>query len=455
MRAAAAVMIAAALWLVPVAGAAERFERIGGFAAKGTPAKYNRVGILKIGSPKAKNVLVLNPGTSASAAYFAPLARSVVTRAQGWQVWAVERRENLLEDHSVLDRAKTGAATPQELFDYYLGWIEDASVAPHFSLIQDADVAFAKRWGMNTQIQDLRRVVLRAQRQGGKVVVGGHSLGGTITSAYATWDFKGKPGARGLSGLVFIDGGSSPTPVTKAEAEQSLADLEAGSPWLSFGGIGAPFAGLFNSGGSTLVKIAPDQPSQAQDFAALPADLKPPLPATNAGQYGYALDVETSPAPLAAAQGNLGHLAESGDPRGWDDAGELTPLARFADTFSGWGLQGLDGTAWYHPLRLTIDGRAIAAGNDNAAQKVLGLHAIHGDDLPKRLRIYAFGASLGGTRVLDAARALADQSQIPASRLVLVDRHETYAHNDPNTASPGRNAFLQALIPFLGKVAGD
>src|SRR5215208_5358265 len=76
------------------------FKRIAGYASPGTPAKYNKVGILKIGSKKAKNVLVLNPGTSASAAYFAPLAKDVVRRAKGWQVWAVERRENLLEDHS-------------------------------------------------------------------------------------------------------------------------------------------------------------------------------------------------------------------------------------------------------------------------------------------------------------------------------------------------------------------
>ena len=41
-------------------------------------------------------MLVLNPGTSASAAYFAPLAKAIVARAPGWQVWAVERRENLL-----------------------------------------------------------------------------------------------------------------------------------------------------------------------------------------------------------------------------------------------------------------------------------------------------------------------------------------------------------------------
>ena len=121
--------------------------------------------------------------------------------------------------------------------------------------------------------------------------------------------------------------------------------------------------------------------------------------------------------------------------------------------FSGWGLKGLDGTAWYHPLRLTIDAGAVAAGNDNPAQRTLGLRAVHGDDLPRRLRIYAFAASLGGSRVLDAARTLARQSGIPRRRLTLVDRSATYAHNDPNSAAPRRNAFLKGLIPFLERTA--
>jgi len=76
-----------------------RFSRLEGSAVPGTPARYNRVGILEVGSRRAKNILVLNPGTSASAAYFQPLAKSIVARLKGWQVWAVERRENLLEDH--------------------------------------------------------------------------------------------------------------------------------------------------------------------------------------------------------------------------------------------------------------------------------------------------------------------------------------------------------------------
>ena len=83
--------------------------------------------------------------------------------------------------------------------------------------------------------------------------------------------------------------------------------------------------------------------------------------------------------------------------------------------FSGMGLKGLDGTAWYHPQRLTIDSGAVAAGNANPAQEVLDVHATHGHDLPKKLRIYAFGAALGGQRVLDAATILAAPVGHPAS----------------------------------------
>jgi hypothetical protein len=452
--AALAVAVSLASAAPSAAGATEvRFERIDGLDARATPARYDRVGVLEVGPRNAPNILILNPGTSASAAYFAPLAKTIVAKTRGWQVWAVERRENLLEDHSVLNRAKRGRATGQEMFDYYLGYLADPSISRHFEFIPDANVAFAREWGMRVEIGDLRRVVKRAQRRGRRVVMGGHSLGGSITTAYATWDFGGSAGAKGLSGLVYIDGGSSPTPLSADDARQRLAALRSGSPWLSFGGIAAPFAGLFNSTGSTGVLIDPDSPSLGQAFPLLPADLKPPVRVTNVGQYGYALDTESSPPALAAAQAHLGRLAASGDPRGWDRAGELTPIRRYARMFSGWGLRGLDGTAWYHPLRLTIDSGAVAAGNANPAQEVLGVRATHGDDLPRRMRIYAFGAALGGERVLDAARILARQSGIPRRRLTLIDRARTYSHNDPNSAAP-RNAFVANLVPFLERIGG-
>jgi pimeloyl-ACP methyl ester carboxylesterase len=447
----AAVLVCAVL-AAPAAGAV-RFQRLDGFRAPGTPNRLNKVGVLKVGPSKAPNVLILNPGTSASAAYFAPLAKTVAKRARGWQVWAVERRENLLEDHSMADRVKAGRASGRRLFEYYLGYLTDSSVTDHYTPVAVTDVTFAKEWSMRVTVEDLDRVVRQAKRLGGKVVVGGHSLGGSITTAYATWDFDGRPGARGLGGLVFIDGGSGPTPVTPEQASQSLQELQNDTPWLAFGGIPAPFAGLFNIVGSTLARTEPNAPAELRDWPLLPSNLRSPVPTTNLAGYGYALDTESSPPSLAAAQAHLGRLAASGDPRGWTRAGELTPVKRFADMFSGTGLRGLDGTAWYHPRRLTIDSGAVAAGNMNPAQQVLEVRATHGDDLD-RLRIYAFAGSLGAQRVIDAAKGLARQSDIPRRRVTVVNRSSTYSHNDPNSAYP-RNDFIARLVPFLARVRRD
>jgi hypothetical protein len=116
-------------------------------------------------------------------------------------------------------------------------------------------------------------------------------------------------------------------------------------------------------------------------------------------------------------------------------------------------LLSLDGTAWYHPLRLTIDSGAVAEGNANPAQAVLDVRATHGHDLPATLRILAFGAALGGQNVLTAATILANQSGIPPENLSLLDRHQTYAHNDPSGASP-QNDFVDQLVPFLHQLRG-
>jgi hypothetical protein len=437
---------------VAASASASSVTWMNGYDDPATPNSLDRVGVLKIGPDSARNVLVLNPGTSAGAAYFKPLANDIVSETSGrWQVWSVERRENQLEDQSVLDEAKQGQASDQRVFDYYLGWLVDPTVTDHFQLIPDSSVAFARGWGMKVEIEDLRRVVDAASRGGRTVALGGHSLGGSITTAYATWDFHGEPASRQISGLVYIDGGSSPTPVSVDEANQDLSDLQAGSPWLAFGGIPAPFLGIFSATGSTATVVSPEAPSLGWSFPLLPANLKPPVQPTNEAQFGYAIDTETSPPSLIAAQVHAGHLAANGTPRGWGPGGEITPIQRYAEMLSGTGVSGGDGSAWYHPRRLTIDAGAVADGNPNPAQAILDVHATHGDDLKKHTPIYAFGAALGGQRVLDAARILAHQSGIPDSELTLVDRSGTYSHNDPSAAALD-NEFLDHLIPFLDHV---
>ena len=159
-------------------------------------------------------------GTGEGAAYFVPFAKSLVERTFGWQVWSVERRENLLEDQTMLNKGKRGLASGEEVFNYYLAYLLDPSIEHHYKLIQGgATVGFAREWGMNVAVEDLHVAVEAAKALGGKVVLGGHSIGGSIVTAYATWDFAGKPGADGISGLVYDDGGSSPVPFSEEQAE--------------------------------------------------------------------------------------------------------------------------------------------------------------------------------------------------------------------------------------------
>jgi pimeloyl-ACP methyl ester carboxylesterase len=237
-------------------------------AAGPGPAEYNRVKVIEHGPADAKNVLVLVPGTSAGAAYFTPVALDIVDALDGWQVWSVDRRENLLEDHSTLEDRMAGDATTQETFDYYLGWLGDDSITEHFEPVggpggDDASVDYAREWGMAVAIDDLDAVIEKAASLGSEVVLGGHSLGGSITVAYATWSFDGRAGAENLAGIALIDWGSAaglaPTP---EEAQAERTELETGPAFNDIVGLGLPWAaGVFNALGSTATVIEPDEPS--------------------------------------------------------------------------------------------------------------------------------------------------------------------------------------------------
>jgi hypothetical protein len=170
------------------------------------------------------------------------------------------------------------------------------------------------------------------------------------------------------------------------------------------------------------------------------------VPATNLAVFGYDTDTKTSKLSFAS-QAHLGELNTSVSPAGWLRDGAITPISRYAAMLSGSDLNDADGSEWYFPQRLTDDTEAIDQGNANPAQKVFGIDATLGHHLPKSLRIYAFGA-YGGSAITDGAAALAKQSGIPASHLTLVNRHGTYAHNDPAAAYP-KNVFFDHLVPFL------
>jgi pimeloyl-ACP methyl ester carboxylesterase len=443
----------------------------------GNHVELNKVGILKI-APKgesAPNVLVLEPGTSAAAAYFVPFAKSLVEAVPGWQVWAVERRQNFLENQKVLNKYKAGKASSEEFFNFYLGYLANPSITKHYKPVPESMVEFAKNWGMNVAVEDLKVVIEEAKALGGKVVLGGHSLGGSVVTAYATWNFGGKPGAEGLSGLVFDDGGSSPLAISKEEAEASLAKLDGPheTPWLAFGGIAAPDLGLFSATGAGLTLVEPKGTSLLEKFPFLPPDLRAPedeTPVTNEAGFGFSVNVGTSPVSLAAAQihGGAGieETAEGDGLHGWNGAGALTPVRRYAEMLAGAGLKE-SGSEWYFPARLTLDTGAVGNGLANPAQEVLDLHSTEGENLPKSLHILAIDSELdkllgGGGTTLTAAKLLAEQSHISTEEcsptttegcLTLIEEENSYAHNDPAGATPEINEFFKHMVPYLKEIA--
>jgi hypothetical protein len=398
------------------------------------PAKYDRVFVKQLGPRGAGTVLVLVPGTNGGAGSIVPVARDIVRRVRGMQVWIVDRREQAFEDTSVF---KTG--DPQRAQDYYLGF--------QYRRVAGEDAKFVADWGLRLQLRDLRSVIRRAGAGGRRVLLGGHSAGASTAVAYAAWDFRGRPGYRDIDGLVLIDGGllGSFDSADLARAKRELADIRTGKVFLDLLGVGLPeINGIFAQVGALWAYKRPDEPSVLQLYPALPDFLKPSVRVTNEAGLGFAFDKSTSPAALALIHIRAGRLADSGDPRGWKD-GELTPIRRFAKAFAA---DAPNATEWYYPRRLLLDFDAASSLRQTRAARYLGLRLLHGDEID--LPLYAYSTDLTGGRVARGGRRLARRAQI--SRTTVVDDRNA-SHLDPLSAAPGRNRFLQTVVPFLRRAA--
>jgi len=424
--------LSAALAVPAAAGApAEPYVAVRGATGPG-PATYNRVFVHEFGSSRATRVLVLVPGYQGGAGDFTLLARQLIARVPNLQVWALDRRENAFEDTSVFRRG-----TPQEAYNYYFGlrakYIDGKKDAP-----------FARGWGLKLALEDLRRVVLKA-RAGGRrqVILGGHSLGASTTAAYASWDFHGHPGYRDIRAMVLIDGGllgsfSNPSLTT---VKRRLAALRTGDPFVTlFRGLPPWSAGVFAELGGMYAKRLPGAASTLQASPLVPANLKSSVRATNQAELGFALDFRTSLKALALIQVNSGRLAQSGDPRPWQNTGP-TPIQNVA---SGFFQEPGNFTEWYFPARLTLDLDGANLLSRNPTTNFLGLRTWHRAEI--NVPLYAEETRLTHGRVLRGARRLFHSSHIPRATYVDVPNS---SHLDPLLAAPSKNTFLRTVVPFL------
>jgi pimeloyl-ACP methyl ester carboxylesterase len=446
-------------WLLAAASAAASLALAGPAAARESnvavktpdgpgPAELDRVFVHQFGPASGDKVLVLMPGTQGGAGDFTLTARYLVNHIDGLQVWAIDRRTQALEDTAVFRRALEGKVSLQQMFDHYLGWIANGGTpADHFQFLDTSQYPFARRWGMGVALRDAHAVVQRAAAGGRRVVLGGHSLGASLTLAYAAWDFKGRAGYRDLDGMLLIDGGllGSFDAYNLTQAQQAISDLREGNPFAQLLGPGLPAetAGLFGEVAGLYARLAPSEPATTlQDFPLLPPELNPPFTVTDRALLGYAFDRDTSPLD-ASLRINGGRLATSGDPRDWVNGG-VTPVHRLAATF---GQEPSNSIEWYFPRRLTIDTNGADQLRNNDVARYLGLRLFHTRqvDLP----LYALQTDLTGGHVLRGALRFIDRSRTTRSESRLVNADPEQSHLDPLMAAVPKNRFFSTVVPFL------
>jgi hypothetical protein len=203
-------------------------------------------------SSQAHAVLTLMPGIFAGGGSFDQVARHTIRRAarrgRHVEVWGIDRRSNCLEDHrGVRAGAKTG--DPHVSFGYYFEGREvDGQAFPGFADEQQA--AFLRDVGLKQTIEDWHTVITREmpsrRKRQRKLICGGHSLGGPLTAALASWDFDGDPETDedagynqcaafvGLDTTVSLEGGDGGGPgvalITDAAAQSGASPFVNAPP---------------------------------------------------------------------------------------------------------------------------------------------------------------------------------------------------------------------------------
>lgn len=403
------------------------------------PASYDRVHIETFGSSKAKNVLVLVPGTGGGSHSLAPIAKDLVKGVKGLQVWSVDRREQAFQDLAVLKQGDPGTSSA-----HYLGF--------KYRRTTGATAGFAANWGLATSLNDIRRVVLKARARGKRrVFLGGHSRGASTAAAYAAWDFKGRAGYKDIDGLVLIDGGllgsiagGSVKQLSKADASKDLAEIRGGKVFNDPLGAGIPEIGtIFLNVAAQYAAKLPSQTSPLRSLAILPASLKPPFAVTNEAFLGRIFDKATSPKGFDALRLNAGRLGAKGNPRPWR-SGEKTPLQTFAKTFSQ---ASPNATEWYFPQRLILDISAANPMRRDSVASSLGLRLWHTRQIDTPLFVAQTDLTKGGVK--KGALRLIKTSKIMT---YAIQTDTSMSHLDAVLAPRRTNVFTRSATKFLNRL---
>lgn len=399
----------------------------------------------------ARAVVVLMPGFLGGAGSFDSLARALVRRstaAEAFEVWAIDRRSNALEDRAGVDAA-LAAQDANRIGSYYVDRapLDDGRAFAGFHT--QAELSYESEWGLVSTVDDLRAVVslVPAEQRKARVVLVGHSLGAAIVSAYAAWDFDGARGDEDLAGLVLIDGvvGEPGHPFTLTQAEYETTGLSNGA----FGGAMPQLTQVRESTRFFAFPLLDVQLYPVSIGAALRATVKPDaveidrprrealellflssnLPKmTNRAAFGLAFDASTCPVSIAAVNAGAtdGPLiaatplfgtdpvqkpAPSTQTFTWREFDQLetpehTSLSDFALT---WTRPGADFAEWYFPMRLALDSAlasTLTLAADDWPVTRYGVRAMRGRELELPVLVEAAGILKGDVGAYEPLRGL-------------------------------------------------
>jgi pimeloyl-ACP methyl ester carboxylesterase len=374
-----------------------------------TPSNLNRAYALEYRLPGVADdavdkVLILMPGFQGGAGTFDYMARRIPIRSGGRTVvFAVDRRSNALEDQTGLDAAEA-QRNPDVAKDYYFrGMAIDGKTFAGFLDAQHSDISYMSEWGMKTCVEDLDAIVTETQRRfpQAAIFLGGHSLGATIVTTYAAWDFGGRAGFERLSGLLLFEGTPSPEApgvIPDRDAYEttgepggllpvSLQSIRTGDPLSSIPFIGTDVFVSAQIGGMRASKLFGQPQALTPDtdlihgLFALLFGLDPIPKMTNRAVIGFGFDHDFEPLAFARVSigvpvGPVGHNPRASlfaglgvDPAelkapisktatyDWIPSEEAAvPQATHLETFARALFEGpSDFIEWYFPARLTLD----------------------------------------------------------------------------------------------------
>lgn len=252
-------------------------------------------------------ILVMIPGVVAGANSFKIVATEIVRLSGGrFEVWAIDRRSNLLENLDPMVRAEN-AMTREATSAVLEAYVNDPAGRGGFLFAHPFSVSsFMSEWGLDVHLRDVRAVVDRARTITENVFLGGHSLGAILTQMFAAYDFGDVAGFELVKGIIILDGTADPSGLGAVPISDDVYLNGGEGPLGPLAGLNelrhpmepddAPFViEPFNpllfelvEIGAQIALIDPDGPSILRPV--IPERV--PVPATNAAALGINLDDE-------------------------------------------------------------------------------------------------------------------------------------------------------------------